>query len=110
MKRRVTGAVLLLLILTSCVPRPSPPSNSFRLPEELGSKNRTIALAPFDTPDWILNGETVQRKFESLIAGKLKEAHFDVLPSEIYDRIWKEMTGKTGGFYDRITGKRGAEI
>jgi hypothetical protein len=106
MKCRVTGAVFILLILISCVPKPSSPSNSFRLSEELTSKNRTIALAPLDTPDWITNGETVQRKFESFIVGKLKEANFDVLLSEVYDRIWKEMAGKMGGLYDRITGKR----
>jgi len=106
MKRRMTGALLFLLILTSCFPKPSPPSNTSRLFEELGSKSRTIALVPLDTPDWIPNGETVQRKFESLIAGKLKEANFDVLPSEVYDRKWKEMAKKVGGLYDRITGKR----
>jgi len=106
MKRWVTGAVFLLLVLGSCVPKPSPPPNSFRLPEELGSKNRTIALSPLDPPEWIPNGEMVQKKFESLITGKLKEANYDVLPSDVYDRIWKEMAEKVGILYDRISGKR----
>jgi hypothetical protein len=104
MRDTLITAVLLLLVLAGCVPAPS--SNSILLPEELSSKEQAVVLAPLDTPDWIPNGETVQRKFESAIVNKLKGAKFNVLPSEVFDRMRKETAEKMGGIYDRVTGKR----
>jgi hypothetical protein len=84
--------------------------NPFKVSQtEIRSKVKVVALVPMNVPGGLDNEDAIKSKFEEMLAAKLHEGNFRVIPSEEYGAIWKQMTEKLGGFFDPITGKRNEE-
>lgn len=95
----------LALILANCAG--TAPFNPYKVPPaEIKARVKTVALSPVDTLPDLDNPDRVKAGFEALIAAKLREAGFMVVPSAEYAAIWKQTMKKAGGVFDPATGKR----
>jgi hypothetical protein len=101
-------SVLIILVVAGCAVVPPPP-DPYRVPRgELKEKVKKVALVPVYF-SWEVNDPGgAKARIEALVTGKLEHAGFSVLPSTIYDGLWRPMVVDMGGIYDRMTGRRDA--
>lgn len=73
--------------------------------DEFRRRVRTIALRPLFIPPEIENADTVRVRFEALITAALQRKGYTVIASRELEQTWQQLSEKTGGVYDPITGK-----
>ena len=107
MKRQFILLVTVLIALIEVGCATTTPYNPFKIDQnKFYANTKTIALAPcWVRPDLEVSEQVID-KFELIIADKLREAGFLVVPSKHYRDIWKRMIEQMGGYFDPKTGKR----
>jgi hypothetical protein len=106
--RRFSMGFALLCCVTGCAT--TKPYNPFKVPQaDIKSKVKIVALVPINVPTDLDNPDPVKSTFETLVAAKLKDGGYQVVPSDEYNKIWKQMMEQLGGFFDPMTGKRDNE-
>lgn len=109
MQRRFATMVTLLFALFAggCATSPPEIPSHFTLAhDQFYTEVRTIAIAPLTVPDDLANPAPVAEKFESLIAGLLRDAGYKVVPSHEYAALFEQEKAKQGGYFDAYTGKQ----
>ena len=103
----VPTSILASIALVSACTVMQPQVSPFRVESERFLDSiQTLVLAPtslvgeFDVEDFVLD------EFDSLLAGKLGEIGFDIVPANEFARIWNQITKTSGGFYDPYSGER----
>lgn len=112
MQRQLAAVVALLFALFAggCAIVPQEPPSRFTLAhDEFYAKVRTIAIAPLTAPADLTDPEPVAGKFEPLIAAILRDAGYDVVPSQEYAALFEQAKDKQGGYFDAYSGKRDDE-
>lgn len=106
MARQLLSLEILLIALvgSACAPVAKAPYNTLRISEqEFKSKIKTIALAAVVISRDIEKPDQVTTKFESLLAAKLRDAGFSVVPSRESEEIRERMTRQMIGYFDPRT-------
>jgi hypothetical protein len=94
------------LTLWGCA-APKTPDRPFKVTEDqFFAKTKIIVLAPLSLPVKVLDEGQVRSNYESLIETRLRNFGYTVVPSSEFSVLWKQMSEKTGGLFDPITGKR----
>lgn len=98
------GVLLIALIGAGCAPAGTAPYNPLKISaQDFKSKVKTIALAAVVIPRDIEIPDRAMNTFESLIAAKLRDAGFSVIPSRESEEIRQRMTQQMGGYFDPRT-------
>ncbi|HEX9445446.1 MAG TPA: hypothetical protein VGA73_15100, partial [Candidatus Binatia bacterium] len=96
------ASIAVALTLAGC--SAAPPANPFKIPRaDVAARVRTIALSPLGLPGNIEQPEAVRFHFESLVAAKLRDGGFQVVPSAEYAAIWQRAAENIGGIYDPVS-------
>lgn len=66
---------------------------------------RTIALRPISSPPRFDNRDAIVRQFETELSAALVAAGFRVVPSTVFNSVWRENASRLGGVFDIVTGK-----
>ncbi len=103
--------VVLTMGLVNCArPGAASPYDLFIVSEaEFFDRTQRIALVPLyvdvdlDVPD------TIVSMLDSLVENETTVAGFDVIPSLVYDELWRRIVEDVGGVFDPYTGRRDDE-
>lgn len=100
-------ALLFALLAGGCAIAPPEPTSHFTLAhDEFYAKVKTIAIAPLTAPADLTDPEPVAGKFEQLIEVLLRDAGYNVVPSQEYAALFEQAKNKQGGYFDAYSGKR----
>jgi hypothetical protein len=97
--------VLVALMVVGCATAPPPP-DPYRVPrEEVRGKVKKVALVPVHFSRDVNDPDALKGRIEALVAAKLNRGGIDVIPSSVYEGLWRPMVVDMGGIFDRMTGK-----
>ena len=74
--------------------------------EEFGDSIERMVLAPVVVETDVEVPESVLVMVDSLIADRLSDLRFSVIPSLVYEELWTRIVEESGGFFDPYTGER----
>lgn len=107
--RVITWVSMLLvpLLLSGCAPNVF---NPFQVPvgDFRGSISR-IAISPIRASQHMISQEEAKIVFEDVAATRLRDAGFELIPSETWEALWLEAASDIGGIYDTSTGEADEE-
>ena len=105
-RRRMSIATGIVVVVVAACAATVPPYNPFKIPRtDIEGRIRTVVIVPFVTIQ-IDSPDAVTTSFEALIATKLRNAGYTVVPSAAYEAVWERAKQQIGGYFDPVTGRR----
>jgi hypothetical protein len=95
----------LLVVLAAGCAGHAPPHPWLAPHDRFFDQTHTVALASVDVPDGLEQPAPVVALFDSLIAGRLREAGYDIVPASDVNPIWRALVDSAGGLFDQTTGR-----
>ena len=98
----LAGSLIFTIVIAGCTTH-----EPFTVSQEqFFAKTKTIALVPVTVPEGLEDAEPVKIKFESMIAAKLRDAGFVIVPSQEYSQIYRRVAEQGEAYPDSMMSEK----